>query len=202
MTALLSPEIVAAIKAEVQRVVGDALEHLAAQHGLAAVPAEDEPLSLRERGSKTTWEDVRAIRNEAARGIRRGDLAKRFALSPRYVSQILSGQYRPDSDYVPGLPLEGGTISRRSNCTQAAGDYKIDRATGCWVWLRGCSRGYPIVQHDGRCRRVGRLYFEVANGLVDEDLMVARTCDNSLCINPHHGEVVRSSSTNPFATSK
>lgn len=173
---------------------GDSIERTCG-HRRCVNPGHGVRRNRAERGAaharKLTDDDVRTIRNEAAKGIRRGDIAERFAIAPRYLSQIISGEHWKDPDYVRGCPLEGGTISTGRHYKWAAGDYKIDRVTGCWIWLRSIDGGGgPRLMHEGKHRSAARVYWEAANGAIGPDLHVVRSCDNRVCVNPRHASAV------------
>ncbi len=70
----------------------------------------------------------------------------------------------------------------------------VDKSGGpdaCWPWtgvkLRG---GYGAIRavHRGRSRglKAHRVAFMLANGEVQDDLMVLHSCDNRVCCNPDH----------------
>lgn len=65
-------------------------------------------------------------------------------------------------------------------------DYKIDPETGCWEWLKGKLRGYPI----GGNRRAHRAYYEAAHGPIPEGYHVHHKCKNIGCVNPEHLEAL------------
>jgi hypothetical protein len=59
--------------------------------------------------------------------------------------------------------------------------------SGCWLWLRACTRkGYPVVRRGGRLRYVSHLALE-ANGIeVPKGFKACHRCDNPYCINDGH----------------
>lgn len=59
---------------------------------------------------------------------------------------------------------------------------------GCISWRgRTEGRGFPVVQHLGRQRRVHRLVYEHFHGQLAGPLVwVFRSCGNRLCIQPEH----------------
>jgi hypothetical protein len=88
-----------------------------------------------------------------------------------------------------GIPAEGDSISPVAG---RIGDYRIDRARGCWIWMRSVTdRGYPIVgrKANGRENVPAKIYWMLARGPLDENEIVVRTCGLRLCINPDHGRV-------------
>jgi hypothetical protein len=88
-----------------------------------------------------------------------------------------------------GIPPEGGSISPVRG---PMGDYRVDRSSGCWIWMRSLTgRGYPIVgrKANGRENVPGKIYWMLAHGPLAEDQIVVRTCGARLCINPDHARV-------------
>lgn len=58
---------------------------------------------------------------------------------------------------------------------------------GCWIWEGQTSKkGYGIIWIRGGMVRAHRLSFLIANGHIDESLLVCHKCDNPSCINPAH----------------
>lgn len=157
---------------------------------------------LRHRGQrakdntmKLSFDDVRAIRNAKAQGAGRTYLAARYGVSPWTIDDIISAKRWPDPDYVRGCPLEGGSIVARESQTFASivGDYRIDRETGCWVWLQVLIAGARPVIKAGvdRERPAALVYYESATGeTIPAMARVGRLCGNALCVHPHHGVVV------------
>lgn len=88
-----------------------------------------------------------------------------------------------------GIPPEGESISPRG---APMGDYRIDRSSNCWIWMRTVTpRGYPIVgrKAKGRENVPAKIYWMLANGPLGEDEIVVRTCNSRLCVNPEHARV-------------
>jgi hypothetical protein len=88
-----------------------------------------------------------------------------------------------------GIPAEGDSISQVGG---PAGDYRIDRASGCWIWMRSVTdRGYPIIgrKANGRENVPAKIYWMLAHGPLGEQEIVVRTCGLRLCVNPEHGRV-------------
>ena len=88
-----------------------------------------------------------------------------------------------------GLPGEGESVSP---VRSSMGDYRIDRSSGCWIWMRSVNAsGYPIVgrKANGRENVPGKIYWMLAHGPLGDDEMVVRTCGSRLCINPGHARV-------------
>ncbi|HUR86162.1 MAG TPA: hypothetical protein VMY78_12525 [Solirubrobacteraceae bacterium] len=88
-----------------------------------------------------------------------------------------------------GIPLEGESISPHG---APMGDYRIDRSSECWIWMRSVTaRGYPIVgrKANGRENVPAKIYWMLAHGSLDEHEIVVRTCNSRLCVNPDHARV-------------
>jgi hypothetical protein len=88
-----------------------------------------------------------------------------------------------------GIPAEGDSISPIGG---QMGDYRIDRSSGCWIWMRSVTdRGYPIIgrKANGRENVPAKIYWMLARGPLDEHEIVVRTCGLRLCVNPDHGRV-------------
>lgn len=86
-----------------------------------------------------------------------------------------------------GVPEEGESVSRTSN---PVGDYRIDRSSGCWIWMRSVNQaGYPVVGRKTTDREnlAARIYWLLAHGALAPDESVVRTCGARLCVSPHHG---------------
>jgi hypothetical protein len=88
-----------------------------------------------------------------------------------------------------GIPAEGESISRIG---APMGDYRIDRSSGCWIWMRSVTaRGYPIVgrKAQGRENVPAKIYWMLKHGTLGEHEIVVRTCGSRLCVNPDHARV-------------
>jgi hypothetical protein len=88
-----------------------------------------------------------------------------------------------------GIPAEGDSISPVGG---RMGDYRIDRASRCWIWMRSVDhRGYPVVgrKANGRENKPAKIYWMLARGPLAEHEIVVRACGLRLCVNPDHGRV-------------
>lgn len=89
-----------------------------------------------------------------------------------------------------GIPPEGESISRHGG---PYGDYRIDRSSGCWIWMRRVTvQGYPVIGRKTKEREnvPGKIYWMLQHGPVGDGQIVVRTCSSRLCVNPGHGRVV------------
>ena len=65
--------------------------------------------------------------------------------------------------------------------------YRIDMATGCWVWMRVRDRkGYGQISKECRTHRAARASWEIHWGSIPEGMCVCHICDNPPCVNPDH----------------
>lgn len=88
-----------------------------------------------------------------------------------------------------GIPAEGES---NSSVGGPMGDYRVDRSSGCWVWMRSItSQGYPIIgrKAKGRENVPAKIYWMLAHGPLGEHEIVVRTCGSRLCVNPDHARV-------------
>ena len=61
-----------------------------------------------------------------------------------------------------------------------------DMMDACWEWSGARNpKGYGVVGHEGRTRRVHRLVFAEYNDGAEPEV-VRHTCDNPPCFNPRH----------------
>lgn len=68
---------------------------------------------------------------------------------------------------------------------------KIDPNTGCWIWQGSISGGYGKIGYGGSGPKwAHRVYFEEAHGEIPEGQEVHHTCENRICVNPEHLEVL------------
>jgi hypothetical protein len=60
----------------------------------------------------------------------------------------------------------------------------------CWEWTGGKdSDGYGRVKYEGKRQQAHKLSYIIHFGEVPKGLIVARTCNNKLCVNPSHLEL-------------
>lgn len=70
----------------------------------------------------------------------------------------------------------------------------VEKTDGCWIWkgARHQKNGYGSFRHNGKVRKAHHVAFEMHNGPLPTlgngslDTVVMHTCDNSMCVNPHH----------------
>jgi hypothetical protein len=58
--------------------------------------------------------------------------------------------------------------------------------SGCLIWLRGVSNGYPVWKWEGRRRQVSHLALEAKGIVVPKGFDACHSCDVTLCVNDDH----------------
>jgi len=70
-------------------------------------------------------------------------------------------------------------------------DHVDKQADGCWIWTgRVSERGYGYIGEGKRRRRVHRWLWERERGPIPDGMELDHVCQNKLCINLDHLEVV------------
>lgn len=89
-----------------------------------------------------------------------------------------------------GVPAEGESISQAAGGRH--GDYRRDRSSGCWIWMRSVTPGgFPVSgrKMPGRQNVAARIYWMLEHGAIADDSLLVRTCGMRLCVNPEHGRL-------------
>lgn len=64
---------------------------------------------------------------------------------------------------------------------------QTEELADCWLWQGATtSQGYPIVKHEGSCKLVRRVMFELHGGTLTARQPIATMCGEKLCVNPEH----------------
>ena len=87
--------------------------------------------------------------------------------------------------------MRGPGKPRRPLAVRFAEKYRVDEASGCWVWTGNKNaNGYGVIAGDeGRYRhqrRAHRVSWELLHGPLDKSVFVCHRCDNPPCVNPDH----------------
>jgi hypothetical protein len=63
---------------------------------------------------------------------------------------------------------------------------KKGSADECWWWIGKKSKGYGILNVDGKRTLAHRYSYTLNIGLIPDGMLVCHRCDNPLCVNPSH----------------
>lgn len=72
----------------------------------------------------------------------------------------------------------------------------------CWMWLAAFRNGYGAIKHDNCVLQTHRVAYVIANGMPDEESVIAHKCDNRGCCNPAHLEAISVTQNNLDARSR
>ena len=56
----------------------------------------------------------------------------------------------------------------------------------CWNWIGHTSKGYGVIQYEGKQRAAHRLMYFLFVGGIPESMEIDHKCNNSACVNPQH----------------
>lgn len=75
----------------------------------------------------------------------------------------------------------------KANRRRFRDNVRIDRESGCWVWVGSCHpKGYGFFYAGGRQVYAHRYFYEFVYGRVPPGLELHHRCENKSCVNPHH----------------
>lgn len=70
---------------------------------------------------------------------------------------------------------------------------KVIQAPNCWIWKGAiATNGYGAFYFDKKIKRAHRVSYEIFNGPIPDGLVVDHICNNKLCVNPKHLQVLTS----------
>lgn len=83
-------------------------------------------------------------------------------------------------------------MTRNEHRTIKRFEKKYAERGDCWIWTAGTKKKgtYPVFHYDGSSRAAHRVSYEMFVGDLSRDKIVSQTCDNSLCVNPDHLEII------------
>lgn len=73
---------------------------------------------------------------------------------------------------------------------------------GCWEWQNALNGGYGAVRMNGRTRLAHRVMYESVFGPLQRNRHLHHKCENPLCINPAHLDVLSQADHNRLTNSK
>lgn len=65
-------------------------------------------------------------------------------------------------------------------------NYRIDKETGCWIWIKTTSAGYANGNYNGLRTTGSRISYMIHIGEIPTGKVICHKCDNTLCVNPDH----------------
>lgn len=75
---------------------------------------------------------------------------------------------------------------------------KVEKTTGCWIWLGCTSGGYGLFGiATSKSAKAHRIAYEIAYGPIPDGLQIDHLCRNPTCVNPCHLEAVTQKGESP-----
>ncbi|MEY3867528.1 MAG: hypothetical protein RLZZ338_1419 [Cyanobacteriota bacterium] len=65
-------------------------------------------------------------------------------------------------------------------------DKHIVSKENCWLTDLACLVGYPLININGKMKRLSRVIYELHFGEIPPGKLVCHQCDNPSCVNPDH----------------
>lgn len=86
-------------------------------------------------------------------------------------------------------------MGRREEIMERIRNKSTNDIKGCWVWQgthsgTGRGGGYPRMSLDGATMAVHRVMWSCVNGPIPHKKQIDHTCENRMCVNPDHLEMV------------
>jgi 5-methylcytosine-specific restriction endonuclease McrA len=86
--------------------------------------------------------------------------------------------------------LELGYDGKGIPAPERFASYATELVNGCWEWTGGAGPDGPMIKAGGRTRLAMRWAWEYEHGTTPKGKVVGRTCDNALCVNPEHADLI------------
>lgn len=67
---------------------------------------------------------------------------------------------------------------------------KVEKTETCWIWTGCKSNGYGNLRRQGKGFLAHRVSYEMAKGVIPDELVLDHLCRNPACVNPDHLEAV------------
>ena len=68
---------------------------------------------------------------------------------------------------------------------------KVERSSGCWIWLSATFYGFGLFGNNGRMHPAHRIAYELCFKMpIPKHLVLDHLCRNPLCVNPLHLQIV------------
>ncbi len=88
-------------------------------------------------------------------------------------------QKRRTGNLTPLRRLVTGSLQDRM-------DAYTERSDGCWQWMGSTREGYGQIRVGDRVMRAHRVAYELAHGVIPNDVMLDHQCRNRACVRPDH----------------
>lgn len=86
--------------------------------------------------------------------------------------------------------LKAGTLPRNPTTEERFWSH-VKKSDGCWIWTSAVRRRYGrFAVSTGKQVSAHRFSYELVHGAIDPSMTIDHLCQNTLCVNPDHMEVV------------